>query len=68
MPEKKKITVTPNTEFSLKVLEDAVKDLPDGEKKLQAEKAVMYLIRAAQGSQGTQSSKDSCPPDKDVWP
>ena len=49
MAESKRITVTPNVKKCLEVLRAAVKKLPEGNLKKDAEGAVSYLNRTFQG-------------------
>ena len=63
----KKITVTPNVEYSLKVLEKTVKGLPDGETKDHANGAIEYLLEAARGGRPQTRGLD-CPDPVRVFP
>ena len=49
MAESKRISVTPNVKKCLEYLKAAVKALPEGELKKNAEGAVSYLSRTFQG-------------------
>ncbi|MCK4760949.1 MAG: hypothetical protein KAW12_02030 [Candidatus Aminicenantes bacterium] len=43
------IEVTPNVEFSLKILGDSLESIPEGEKRENAKKALGYLQTVAAG-------------------
>lgn len=49
MARSKKITVTPNVQESLKRLKKAVKSMPEGKLKKEAEGAIQYLSRTFKG-------------------
>jgi len=49
MKKSKRITVTPNVEYSLKTLKKAVAELPAGEMKVRAGNALGNLMSAANG-------------------
>ena len=58
-----KIDVTPNVKSCLEVLREAVKTLPEGDLKIQAEGALEYLERAARGEPQPNEGR-SCPVEK----
>lgn len=62
-----KIDVTPNVERCLEVLREAVKNLPEGDLKIQSEGALEYLESAARGEPQPNEGK-SCPVDKPIIP
>lgn len=49
MARSKKITVTPNVQESLKRLKKAVKNMPEGKLKKEAEGAIQYLSSTFKG-------------------
>lgn len=49
MAESKRISVTPNVKKCLQILRSAVKAMPEGDLKKDAEGAVRYLNRTFQG-------------------
>ncbi|MDH4257523.1 MAG: hypothetical protein OEY25_10360 [Candidatus Aminicenantes bacterium] len=55
-----KIDVTPNVKRCLEVLREAVKTLPEGDLKTQAEGALEYLESAARGEPQPNEGR-SCP-------
>ncbi|MGB2764782.1 MAG: hypothetical protein WBC20_10260 [Candidatus Aminicenantaceae bacterium] len=57
------IEVTPNVERCLEILREAVKSLPEGELKAQAEAAVEYLDRTAKGEPQPMEGR-GCPTNK----
>ena len=57
------IEVTPNIQKCLEILREAVKSLPDGDMKTQAEAAVEYLDRTARGEPQPMDGR-SCPTEK----
>ena len=62
-----KIDVTPNVKKCLEVLREAVKLLPEGDLKTQAEGALEYLESAARGEPQPNDGK-FCPADKMIIP
>ena len=60
MARSKKITVTPNVQESLKRLKKAVKDMPEGDLKKDAEGAIRYLSRTFKGEPQPLKGR-SCP-------
>ena len=62
-----KIDVTPNVKSCLEVLREAVKNLPEGDLKTQAEGALEYLERAARGEPQPDEGR-SCPVEKAFIP
>jgi hypothetical protein len=62
-----KIDVTPNVERCLEVLREAVKLLPEGDLKTQAEGALEYLESAARG-EPQPNDGISCPVEKMIIP
>ena len=62
-----KIDVTPNVMKCLEVLREAVKSLPEGDQKTQAEGAVEYLEEAAKG-QPQENDGIFCPGNKVIIP
>jgi hypothetical protein len=62
-----KIDVTPNVKRCLEVLREAVKLLPEGDLKTQAEGALEYLVDAARGEPQPNDGK-SCPVGKVIIP
>ncbi|MCI0470072.1 MAG: hypothetical protein L0Y73_00265 [Candidatus Aminicenantes bacterium] len=64
---RKRISVTPNVEYSLQVLEKAVQSLPEGEAKEKAKKAIAFLQNTAKGER--QSGRvNGCSHPVLVWP
>ena len=63
----KRISVTPNVEYSLKILEKAVKELPEGETKKNAKGAIQYLLKSAQGEKQPGRGQE-CPTPVRVFP
>lgn len=53
MKKSKRISVTPNVEYSLKTLKEAIEELPEGEMKDRAGSALRYLMSAAKGEKQT---------------
>lgn len=49
MAKSKTIRVTPNVDFSLKELKEAVKSMPEGDMKNRAQGALNYLSRTFKG-------------------
>lgn len=64
----RKITVTPNVEYSLKVLEKTVKGLPDGETKDHANGAIEYLMKTVRAGRPQARSSVDCPDPLRVFP
>lgn len=62
-----KIDVTPNVMRCLEVLREAVKSLPEGDLKTQAEGALEYLESAAKGEPQPNEGR-SCPGNKPIVP
>ena len=62
-----KIDVTPNVMKCLEVLREAVKSLPEGDQKNQAEGALKYLEEAAKG-QPQENDGVFCPVNKVIIP
>ncbi len=62
-----KIDVTPNVERCLEVLREAVKTLPEGDLKTQAEGALEYLESAARG-EPQPNEGIACPVDRPIIP
>jgi len=62
-----KIDVTPNVERCLEVLREAIKALPEGDLKTQAEGALEYLESAARGEPQPNDGV-YCPIDKMIIP
>ena len=60
MARSKKITVTPNVQESLKILKKAVKSMPEGKLKKDAEGATRYLSRTFKGEPQPLKGR-SCP-------
>lgn len=62
-----RISITPNVEYSLKVLDEAVQGMPEGEKKKKAKGAIAYLKKAAKGEKQPKRGR-MCPTPKEIWP
>ena len=62
-----KIDVTPNVKRCLEVLREAVKTLPEGDLKTQAEGALEYLESAARG-EPQPNEGESCQPGRMLIP
>jgi hypothetical protein len=63
----RKIIVTQNVEYSLKILEKAVKEMSEGETKEHAKGAIEYLLRAASGEEQL-AGGDECPAPLIIFP
>jgi len=62
-----KIDVTPNVMRCLEVLREAVKSLPEGDLKTQAEGALEYLESTAKGEPQPNEGR-SCPVERPIVP
>ena len=64
MTDDKIIQVTPNVQECLKILREAMEKIEDPALKPQAESALAYLERTAEGELQPEGGR-FCPPDKD---
>ena len=51
MEAAKSMPVTPNVEYSLKVLHDSIKSIPAEETRQNADRALQYLMKLAEGGE-----------------